>query len=97
MRGVRLVLLVMTPLLADQVTAPDSKPLLPRSWPALDSIPRYVGEVVRTVLAWRTFDLVICGHINLLPLAKHDPARIRMVAEYESGSWDLWEEVRSEG
>jgi hypothetical protein len=23
-------------------------------------------------------------------------ARIRAVAEYESGSWDLWEEVRSE-
>ena len=23
-------------------------------------------------------------------------ARIRKVAEYESGSWDLWEEVRSE-
>ena len=23
-------------------------------------------------------------------------ARIRMVADYEAGSWDLWEEVRSE-
>jgi hypothetical protein len=24
-------------------------------------------------------------------------ARIRAVAEYDSGAWDLWEEVRSEG
>jgi hypothetical protein len=24
-------------------------------------------------------------------------ARIRMVADYASGSWDLWEEVRREG
>jgi hypothetical protein len=24
-------------------------------------------------------------------------ARIRAVAEYEHGAWDLWEEVRSEG
>lgn len=24
-------------------------------------------------------------------------ARIRAIAEYEAGSWDLWEEVRSQG
>jgi asparagine synthase (glutamine-hydrolysing) len=37
---------------------------------ALHSVPRYIGAVLGTALAWRRFDLVVCGHINLLPLAR---------------------------
>jgi hypothetical protein len=39
------------------------------------------------------------SHRSMAPPAEDErrlEARIRAVAEYESGSWDLWEEVRSE-
>ena len=39
------------------------------------------------------------GHRSMLALPEDErrlEARIRAVAEYEYGSWDLWEEVRSE-